>query len=763
MITHLFKRKEKCTGSEQMCQTGTDTTNTLAICLAVIIPVVLVILVVGVFMYKAYRRNKKEALDDDDPDFNVDNIILPDYEMSNKIYNPNINTNIVNGSTDSFGNPFNEKNIPNNNNNFANPSYPSSDPLVLPFGSSKEELDRYSKNLGLDYHEFNYPVRKMNSNQNSRRNSLSHSYSNSSLNLNQNNNNNNLKSNSPLKNINSDYNNNDNQSFTNKNFQQKSNIPPPLHVVGDDSNDEESSDDDSDDNSDEDSDDNSEEDSDEDSDDDSEDDEDEDEDEDDSSIVHNDLESKLEKTSNPFESKLDKSLDNSVSPITDDGELNFINSSKTTVNEIPDNTKVQNPLGLAVNSNIANDFDAKNSEIPDLGNDIPLSPEEEEQLNRMKSVYQVYFSRNGSKYIKKDAPVYGNNNNIEHNTENHNDNIIPKSGDNEYPDESVGLPPLPREQLEQIQNQNQSKNILQIPGAHNNDGEHDDDETDNNYRQSVSSSVYLPVNEHSVNNTTAGQFAHQQLGNLLPNQDDSNNYNNYGQNYQQYPDPYQQYQQYPDQYQQQYPPQQYPQQYQQQNYPPQQYQQQYPPQNYPNYPPQQSYGYASNQRSQQYSNSSRNLPKLEKLPLPHQLNKRTSTLESFTTFTADSHKNPVTHSAMPIDQNFNPINHVNWKTEQTADAPSPSQIRNSIVMFNPVGLSKNSTYVSKGTAKERVRKLNKFQNNDDGFIPPGSPVLNGPLYGFYDNVPERPHGAENLIPHSGSQLDLRKQMDNANV
>jgi hypothetical protein len=37
------------------------------------------------------------------------------------------------------------------------------------------------------------------------------------------------------------------------------------------------------------------------------------------------------------------------------------------------------------------------------------------------------------------------------------------------------------------------------------------------------------------------------------------------------------------------------------------------------------------------------------------------------------------------------------------------------------------------------------------------------LYGFYENSVERPHGAENLIPRSGSQADLRRQMENANV
>lgn len=121
-----------------------------------------------------------------------------------------------------------------------------------------------------------------------------------------------------------------------------------------------------------------------------------------------------------------------------------------------------------------------------------------------------------------------------------------------------------------------------------------------------------------------------------------------------------------------------------------------------------------------------------------------------------------------MNQRFDPIDHVNWNAKGKnvqGITPSPSQIRDSIVMFNPVGLSTNKTFVSKGTAKEQVRNLNK-QLDSSGNPIPTSPSLNGPLYGFYDYVPERPHGAENLIPKfqkSGSEMDLRKQMDNANV
>ncbi|CAI8492357.1 unnamed protein product [Pichia kudriavzevii] len=194
----LFPRKDKCVGSKQECETGTDTTNTLAICLAVIIPVVVVAIIIAFFIYKAYRRNKKEALEDDDPDFNVDNIMLPEYHnatnppmrrlpagmrslsQANMLSSDSLAMNNPNNQNGDNKNPFADGPRDLNALNMKLGLHQTTSDLALPLGNTKEDLDRYSKNLGLDFHEFNYPIRKMNmphsansSPTSSRRNSVS--------------------------------------------------------------------------------------------------------------------------------------------------------------------------------------------------------------------------------------------------------------------------------------------------------------------------------------------------------------------------------------------------------------------------------------------------------------------------------------------------------------------------------------------------------------------------------------------------------------
>lgn len=90
MTPYLFIREttEECqkdsNKNSQYCTTG-EKTSTVVICLAVILPVVFIAIVIGFFVYKAYKRNKKESLDDDDPDFNGDNMILPDIPQTGTV------------------------------------------------------------------------------------------------------------------------------------------------------------------------------------------------------------------------------------------------------------------------------------------------------------------------------------------------------------------------------------------------------------------------------------------------------------------------------------------------------------------------------------------------------------------------------------------------------------------------------------------------------------------------------------------------------
>ncbi|GMF00631.1 unnamed protein product [Ambrosiozyma monospora] len=83
-------------------------------------------------------------------------------------------------------------------------------------------------------------------------------------------------------------------------------------------------------------------------------------------------------------------------------------------------------------------------------------------------------------------------------------------------------------------------------------------------------------------------------------------------------------------------------------------------------------------------------------------------------------------------------------------------------MYNPVEINFDKTYRPKGTLTEQVRKHSGNGNAPMSPSTMGSPI--SPLYGgFHDVALERPHGAENLIPKTGSQADLRKQMGSANL
>lgn len=346
-------------------------------------------------------------------------------------------------------------------------------------------------------------------------------------------------------------------------------------------------------------------------------------------------------------------------------------------------------------------------EEPVTASDVPLSLEEEERLNRMKSVYKVYFSRENS--VKKPADV------------NHVDsNDLPSLPTNieavEYTDEI-------NDQVNEMVPS--SSNQLQIPT---------DDAENANHRDSASSSIYI---------SNAGQHPHQQFLNQQPDYPNPGDmgYDQYG-----YP-PEQYYQQQPQGGQYGYPPQQ-----QQYGYPPQQ-------QQYGGYPQQQYEVRAHHPLPDGKQSTS--------IPLPHQFAKRTSTLQTFTTFKNTSHsKNPLKQMARPDDR-FDPIEHAVWQEVnrpqgplrsasnewkgELGSQPSPSQLRHSVVMMNPMSIGGKKVHQYKGTAKEQVRMNNQYQ------IPQQEP-----LYGFVDGF-ERPHGAENLIPKSNSQIDLRRELDNANV
>ncbi|OWB62209.1 hypothetical protein B5S29_g3131 [[Candida] boidinii] len=835
-IVSLQKRscKEK---NKELCETSSVTTP-LTIGLAVAIPVAAVILVVCFFLYKSYRRNKKESLDDDDPDFNGDNTVLPDYPSKEEYYKS--------GSIAGDDNPFENKYsvrypkgiIPPNqqqyqqqyqqqgypysiHNNPSNVSIPTSNmygggynnnrtqSFILPYAqetNSKNSLNELARALGSEYEGYRVAspaLRNPNSGLNSRRTS----FSNQSGIMNSGNNNNyerslrstedtsynsvnpnngtgagttGNKNGSPIKYINRDT-NSPSSDVDEENDDRVTKVanPKPVpstsnHFVIDD-------------------------------------DEDEDEDEDDAETNEHDDE--VERNFDAINNNNDISHSRTPSSTFHSERINdrddlYPQSNKTNAidERIVDTTAANNNGTAPLNPH---------QDIPDLAEALddevlPLSPEEEEQINRMKSVYKVYFSReNSMKSIKSKGeqqqqqfdssnlpalPLHQLDNTNPANISNNNDNEMANGGISSVAPPQISVSHDDDDDNEENQDpmiNNTAKNMS------NNNGQHElrvntDLLNTQEPRASYASSIYTSVQEGGAPNSGNQHpyYPHEQIQNMLANQNeqDRNNenyqngyyYDNNGQYYEMTPEQQQQYYQ----YQQQYPNQLYPQQYPNQQYPNQQYPQQY-------------------QRMPQGNKRDSDLPvfmtkpgrgkgkKLENLPLPHQLANRNSVLETFTDFERNRKYSEKIHSSPYLNnknlQAFNPIDHneVFNSSEATGNntpftqenpantnAPLPHHMRDSIVMLNPVEIGKAKTYKPAGSfvaATEQARKGSTsspsiagaptFGDSVASLTSPTTPVM---PFGITDGF-NNPHSAENLIPHSGSQADLRRYMGNANV
>lgn len=71
----------KCTGSKQTCQKPADHDMSVTVGVAVAVPIVVIFLFLGIILYFVYRRGKKEALEDNDPDFDGDEYINGAYPV----------------------------------------------------------------------------------------------------------------------------------------------------------------------------------------------------------------------------------------------------------------------------------------------------------------------------------------------------------------------------------------------------------------------------------------------------------------------------------------------------------------------------------------------------------------------------------------------------------------------------------------------------------------------------------------------------------
>ncbi|ODV85236.1 hypothetical protein CANARDRAFT_7881 [[Candida] arabinofermentans NRRL YB-2248] len=587
--------KRKCTNkNSQYCETGSDI-STVSIVLAVVIPTIVVACAIGLFAYRAYRRNKKESLEDDDPDFNGDNTILPDYPPNNYHHDDKsmmmLDENPFESSKNDLRYPSRVIDDfakgPNNNTNVRAMSQVNMESFVLPFAEdtrSKTSLEQLSRHLGGVYPGYKISNNESKTSLSSRRSSSSHQSK-------------------PLTGYEKSL------ETTEDSADPKFDHVTTTKNVTDESTNEVTQ-------------------------------------TNDEASQH---EIELEENS-PFGDEASFDHDRSGASVLYTGEKEQQKQEKS---------RIETEDDININKD-----------------EYGVTPEEEEQINRMKSVYKVYFSRENSLKSKK------SNNDMTADYEN--------------------LPPLPQmpQQIatapESIRQQSQQQNgqpVLQI---------------DTNPRDSYASSVYV---ENQPINQQQPFYPHQHIQNMM--------------NYQQ-----------------------------------QQQQQQLQLQ--------QQYRYQQQQARPKRRPSE--LKRLENLPSPHEFHNRNSVLETFTDFEHQrkyqNHSSNAHHIPTPPihqQQNFSPLDHTQWGASKTSDSkPSPHQIRDSIVMYNPVDINYNTTYKPKGTLSDQVRNISN--GSQQGSMFGGSPI-NSPISPHFAHGAqfEKPHGAENLVPRSGSQADLRKAMENANL
>lgn len=171
---------------KQRCQTGEDT-NATTIGLSIGIPVGVFCLIIGFFMWRSYRKGKKEAESDNDPDFYGETTILPDYPK--KFGGPGV-AGEQDDDVSFYSNPFaNDSarypsrvlNHPDMLNQAQNRPYAAStttrgDPYYetfkLPYehtAGSHTSLDEFAKGMGAEYPAYqltsrpNSPYRSANS------------------------------------------------------------------------------------------------------------------------------------------------------------------------------------------------------------------------------------------------------------------------------------------------------------------------------------------------------------------------------------------------------------------------------------------------------------------------------------------------------------------------------------------------------------------------------------------------------------------------
>ena len=147
----------KCTGTKEQCQKPADHNMSTTIGVAVAIPVFVVIVFLGGILFCVYRRGKKEALEDNDPDFDGDEYINTAYvnhqmQMQQQgYYNPDPRDNNPQQMRDEFS-AVHQQRPPLATNPFGKDSYTSvgTKPFHIPESGDVHSLRNFAREIKMD-------------------------------------------------------------------------------------------------------------------------------------------------------------------------------------------------------------------------------------------------------------------------------------------------------------------------------------------------------------------------------------------------------------------------------------------------------------------------------------------------------------------------------------------------------------------------------------------------------------------------------------
>ncbi|CAL9737002.1 protein Skg6p [Monosporozyma servazzii] len=162
-------KSTKCTGTKQQCELPTTSKHTTGVTVgvAVAVPVAVVLMLLVFIFYIVYKRSKREAQEDNDPDFEGDSEFLPhhnNYEMHNQYSSGDSNQNMREKVDNAFYNGMSmappgvsqqqypqPQGFANGANPFSNRNSSwAADPFQLPETENTESLREFAKQVHND-------------------------------------------------------------------------------------------------------------------------------------------------------------------------------------------------------------------------------------------------------------------------------------------------------------------------------------------------------------------------------------------------------------------------------------------------------------------------------------------------------------------------------------------------------------------------------------------------------------------------------------